>query len=359
MAILNQKSADTLCTIIACGFISRETGRKGKKTTFIYEQGSNADERSALTEKLGHYKVPLTLKEQAPKPIRPFILAQTGYTSEAVEQGLMDDLSHQVQRAEAEINRLYSETTPLPGAYIGGMCTSSSVHFCGGSDLYPYNPQYRQNAEGSDPSNNKIVQSYNRAKTISNILEEYLTNKRGGTGRIKWEIDKIDKIEASCACNQVFASVHGMTRSMINYLPNIDKQKVCLELALGRDTCKVASCIPCSIFMSANGTPATATHLGRGDNWNFPQSSPAIPSCSAADLPTIPPTSIDSLLKNWCLEVNSCYDTGLALLAANPKVQSWKTEYMGNTAWHNHIPQLFLEALTFENPFIKKICDTL
>ncbi len=353
MTMLTQTSADTLCTIIACGFINREANRTGKKTVFIYEPGSSEAERGKLIEKLRPYGVPLTLAEQDPKPKFPFIFAQTDYAPNAVVQGLADDLNHQFQLVETEINRQYSGT-PLPGAYIGGLSSISSIHFCGGSDLYPYNPQYRENAEGSDPTKNKIVKAYDRAKTVSNNLADYLNRKYTSNDKIKWEVDNIGAIDASCACNQVFASVHGMTRSMIKYLANSDSKKVYLELALGADTSKVASCIPCSIFMSANGMPATATHLGRGDNWNFPKSHSDLSRLPAAASPKIPPTSQQVLLQNWYLEVNSCYNAGLNLLQQSPKVQSWIKEYQKNAAWKNHIPQLFLESLNFESSITKK-----
>ncbi|NOK12998.1 hypothetical protein, partial [Corallococcus exercitus] len=40
------------------------------------------------------------------------------------------------------------------------------------------------------------------------------------------------------------------------------------EIAVGKDTTKLASCFPCSIFMEATGHPASSTHLGRGESWS-------------------------------------------------------------------------------------------
>lgn len=75
--------------------------------------------------------------------------------------------------------------------------------------------------------------------------------------------------------NKLFGSIHGLVRAIITYgLTETgtysDTYATCCELALSARTNKVASCIPCSIFAAANGTPAAYTHLGRGDNWNFP-----------------------------------------------------------------------------------------
>jgi hypothetical protein len=39
------------------------------------------------------------------------------------------------------------------------------------------------------------------------------------------------------------------------------------EIAVGDHTKKLASCLPCTLFMSATGYPPTSIHLGRGESW--------------------------------------------------------------------------------------------
>jgi hypothetical protein len=39
------------------------------------------------------------------------------------------------------------------------------------------------------------------------------------------------------------------------------------EIAVGSQTKKMASCLPCTLFMVAAGYPPTSTHLGRGESW--------------------------------------------------------------------------------------------
>jgi hypothetical protein len=39
------------------------------------------------------------------------------------------------------------------------------------------------------------------------------------------------------------------------------------EIAVGDQTKKMASCLPCTLFMVAAGYPPTSTHLGRGESW--------------------------------------------------------------------------------------------
>jgi hypothetical protein len=39
------------------------------------------------------------------------------------------------------------------------------------------------------------------------------------------------------------------------------------EIAVGAVTTKLASCLPCTLFMVAQGYPPTSIHLGRGESW--------------------------------------------------------------------------------------------
>lgn len=156
----------------------------------------------------------------------------------------------------------------------------------------------------------------------------------------------------------LFGSIHGMTQSMIHYISNADTSKVSMELALSADTCKVASCIPCSIFMWANGKPATATHFGRGDNWNFPSLAfRQLRMCSGPD--GLTPLAGYPYVKNWIEHVWKAYDAGNACFAGKP--ESWLSEDLA-FALHlgrEKIPQMFLEALTFEGSFLDKMLSTL
>jgi hypothetical protein len=39
------------------------------------------------------------------------------------------------------------------------------------------------------------------------------------------------------------------------------------EIAVGEETTKLASCFPCTMFITALGYPPSAGHLGRGESW--------------------------------------------------------------------------------------------
>ncbi|MBB5368985.1 MULTISPECIES: hypothetical protein [unclassified Janthinobacterium] len=68
----------------------------------------------------------------------------------------------------------------------------------------------------------------------------------------------------------------GYTHGMIQAIYDVEMWKLVnphqhagtpYEIAVGTQTTKLASCFTCAIFMQANGYPASATHLGRGESW--------------------------------------------------------------------------------------------
>lgn len=163
----------------------------------------------------------------------------------------------------------------------------------------------------------------------------------------------------------LFASIHGMTQSIFHYGGTIDSSKVNMELALSEDTSKVASCIPCSMFMWANGVPATATHFGRGDNWNFPSAVVReMKKCAGPNdggalrgLPSV---------RNWMNLVWVSYDAGSRCLTEYfGKAESAPSAAMAHALGlngqetYNKIPLMFLEALTFESSFLNKMLNVL
>jgi hypothetical protein len=142
-----------------------------------------------------------------------------------------------------------------------------------------------------------------------------------------------------------------MIRAMVNSVtppPNI--QSVFAEIALGANTTKVSSCIPCAIFMQSFGYPASSIHLGRGDNWRIP------------DFPS------EKILSDWRNAIISCYLSGVEL--CNPRIDSYDNTRLDDMvamliAERNdeqditpYIPDVFLEALTFEGSFIDRINRT-
>ena len=139
----------------------------------------------------------------------------------------------------------------------------------------------------------------------------------------------------------LFKSNHGMTQAIMQFGNTMNKgQEMCVEFALSSGTSKIGSCIPCSIFMEASGMPATATHLGCGDNWS---------------IPNLERQQGHMLVRRWQEYVNSCYNKGCELL--RPKYSTLLATL--GTINTGILPDVFLEALTYEKPFIERMMNTL
>lgn len=67
------------------------------------------------------------------------------------------------------------------------------------------------------------------------------------------------------ARTDIVGYTHGMIRCI--YETARIGQGTAFEMSIGTDTFKLASCMSCSMFMTANGVDASSTHLGRGESW--------------------------------------------------------------------------------------------
>ena len=66
--------------------------------------------------------------------------------------------------------------------------------------------------------------------------------------------------------NDIAAYTHGMIQAIYKAYdlgPNCEPY----EIAVGDNTTKMASCLPCTLFMYATGYPPNSIHLGRGESW--------------------------------------------------------------------------------------------
>lgn len=67
--------------------------------------------------------------------------------------------------------------------------------------------------------------------------------------------------------NDSVGYVHGMTQAIYKAY-DLGPSCTPYEITVGERTTKLASCLACTVFMTATGYPPTATHLGRGDSWS-------------------------------------------------------------------------------------------
>lgn len=359
--ILTKELADALCTVIAVGFIDANTSTSEARklvepnfpsetimtTEFICEGKDKAD-YGKVASKLREYGVEMRFKvekEDIPgKAVQPFVYSKTRTVYDPnVLDGIASDFFIPINRVENRLNS--TATIKLQGAYIGGLADLNKVEFCGASDLHCYNSAFRRDI------GDEVGKSYEHAKEVSVALNEYLNeavtwvNGPDYQGRKPRKIEykptknpaEFDSYDASVP--QLFASCHGMVKSIYNYLDFAAREGICVELALGSDTCKVASCLPCSLFMTANGVPASATHLGRGDNWHYPKKQEG-----------------HRFTQAWRYSVCAAYGLGIGKLAGSG--QGPIDRLMANVD-PLKLPEIFLEALTYEGSFTTKIKATL
>lgn len=336
MLTLNNYLADALCVVIACGFIDDMNPVKGTATNnyteFINGGPAKEDIYNDLTKKLSEFGISITFCAPPNKDKTPFIMGKTRNLLPQTAFGIQEDMKSWANVLEGIVNRYGNN---LYGAYLGGFTNISNVEVIGVSDLYLYSPKYRTNLATEEP----VKKSYDAAKNVTNAVIEHLKKLPSYPKSVKCKKENLKEITDSYEENSLFASVHGMTRA-ITYAPSFsDPNQVHFELALGKDTNKVASCIPCSLFMKAMGNPATYTHLGRGDNWNLPQ------NCDAY------------CKEKWTKYIIDCYRKGKEKLEKEPHLEEWFQ--MSKDLEIKLIPDVFLESLTYESSFIDKFKNIL
>lgn len=346
MAILNKQLSDTLCSIIATGFLKRNSGSK-----CIHEPDKKRNHELLKRFMKNNFSIQIELDEmKAYKPAEGSIVAQSPRAESGQTENINDDLSFMINKIEARVKKIKSEkgiTNSLRGAYIGGIYDTSKLELLGPSELWQYSPEYRE-------VDDAVERAYRNAKEVSNNVIEILNSMIGEklSDKIRLSIARETSITEEYTAGKLFASVHGMTRSICTYAGAYNTPTI-LELALSEDTNKVGSCIPCALFMKSYGKPASAIHLGRGDNWNFPQE---LRSGSG----------MDQKYKRWEEEVYTCYTEGKDLInqyydekndeKCRGKMTQWREARVAENK--EMIAKLFLEALTFESSFIEKLLAT-
>ena len=390
--LTSREQADALCTVITLGYIVSAKDKSPKNSYIIFQEGdalkdkATEDQHRKLLAKLARLAAPedlfeFTMQRATDKSKHPIILAHTRYSA------LQPDIAQDDLSIFGQLEKKINDDTKisLKGAYVGGSITTSKTELLDPSILYWYDQGCR---EISQKDAGDLINSGNNALAVTEAVQGFLGETFKGSkplehnGMLVYQaperplsaavsgrahglalISKSSEPPLSSdmsdrpTAGKLFASVHGMTQAIIHYSRTNDaKERVNMELALGKDTCKVASCIPCSIFMWANETPASATHFGRGDNWNFPHDvfEKIRKYAKTGDLMSLP-----IFARNWVACVQNAYDVGKKYFPTGQN--SWISEDLRSVLGFGSakVPQLFLEALTFESSFLDKMLSTL
>lgn len=314
---MDRENADKICTAIFLGY----TLTSGQNT-FQYEKPEDKLEHEQLQSRLSKLNVEIEVSQSTSVFKTPVIVAKTPkYTKEAIEgsEGLSTTgiLLNSLEKAK--------EATDTYGAYIGGYDDVSKTVLIGPSNLEQYRPEYRS----ADDKEVKIA--YDKCVKATNAAIKSLNESNiKALKNSDVKLDLISPIEEAFQAGHLFKSYHGMVQAIVKYDSSVDSSSLIFEVAYGPNTNKISSCFPCATFMTSNDTPPTSTHLGRGDNWNIPK------SCS------------DNLRKKWEKNITNWYKAGIKKLP----IQNVPEDV-------NKIPAMFLEALTFEGSFMKKIKATI
>lgn len=133
------------------------------------------------------------------------------------------------------------------------------------------------------------------------------------------------------------------------------------EITVGTQTTKLASCLPCTLFMTASGYPPTSIHLGRGESW-APLFAPYNPG--EASEPNERGV-INDLNYAWCLSCKEFLETGLAILddahieQSHIKARDALCAYLNAADGDESAAMLILDALTIHDSEANRVDRTL
>lgn len=344
---LNKKIADQLCTIIALGYTKKELVEGASQSIVVDTDEADLNKVKESFARVNFSMTQVQVQIMPRSFVGQFDKSQTpaivGRDGKAAAEAINSEISDQAAFMESVFN--VSGDSSLRGAYVGGMTDVSKMELIGPSYLWQYKGEYRTpNAAESSEIHSAYDRAYDVSKKVDKKLKDAIAKHmtyRNKSLRLSQSYKETGaKLDWKNNAN-LFASVHGMTRSIIEYAPTADRNLARIEIALSKGTCKVASCIPCAIFMASQGYPASAIHYGRGDNWNFYKET----------------STTGDMYRKWREKVNEYYCAGKEVLGdRNRKISECNT-YLADKAVK--IPEIFLEALTFESSFADKIENTL
>jgi hypothetical protein len=311
---------------------------------FEYDEVADYTKYYAVQKYFSTYDVNIKIGLSKPQSEMPFIFGLNDGGAFEPDEGkkreIIDAFAGVIESMQSAANERGDDAPK--GAYIGGIITREETGWyfdvAGASSLELYPPVYRIT---TDAEWIKIKEAYERAVNATNDAVK-IVSEAG-----KSHFDDKSKFGTNYEKEHLFKSCHGMVRAMDVFNdPEISKvqELYYVEFALGKNTAKVSSCVPCSIFMTSYGKPASSTHLGRGDNWNFPSQG----------------SNLAREKETWEKKIIEYYKKGMPLLLEPERPITVLVDTLAkNGVQYNEIPDVFLEALTFEKSFTDRIIDVL
>ena len=368
MCLLNPATADAICTAITVGFVKRAIADSNPpRTKLVYELPQEPltpdKEKKEIKAAEARGKIATALSEMCGKAVeitqaspqakQPLIAAKIKGLTDEQFQYLKNDYVILLETLHKQINA----QTPPRGAYIGGLMKflEKKIFFLGPSLLKTYNPQFRTILPDEQK---KIREAYQDAAKATNdslrCLREVFINHPVSGQQMPTIYLPEGNTGDNIADGELFGSCHGMIQAIMEFGQCITKDSACIEFALGSETTKVASCIPCSMFMEAAGMPATATHLGCGDNWRIPD--PIPDPGPAHELTRGKISNGRCFVGLWEKNIEADYQAGKGMILSKLPTDAFRVL---DSVSPEHLPDVFLEALTYEKSFTDRIVNTL
>lgn len=378
--LMEQKYADALCAIIALGFIEQNQFSKDQDILYIYDQTSDAADHTILSNLIQRkFGFPVVSQFQNAKDptsnrkIFPFIYALPqddptipngrSFAEALIESSAAADI---VQIAETAANSIKAGTNDFRGAYIGGFIDfkNMKLSLLGPSSLYVRSRNYLYPLS---PTPQAFAKTFSEYSSVTQSMKIFLQTCASTFHAWDPEYHDLivspdlteDLILAGTADDvddilhkyKTFSSCHGLVTSMYYHSdvsPTHLKEGVCIEFSLSDGTCKSASCIPCAIFATAQGSPASQVHLGRGDYWNLP------PKAIRNGLNPFMESNWRSMVVEYFLRGSNLIVQQQNVCTETMQMAIYRPDYMEKV-----IPDMFLDALTFEGSFLQKMLKSL
>ncbi|XOV80986.1 MAG: hypothetical protein ACFHVJ_08550 [Aestuariibacter sp.] len=385
---LTSDIADAICTAVVMGYAIQLTSM-GFAVEFGYESDDDAEKHEEVESLFDHLGVTIKCSKLTQKTENPLIVAKDSWVSSGKSSTVLNHLDGVVSAAHFANLRLgqpkYSGVKYY-GAYIGGTYDGSTTNLIGVSKLDQYTSQYRNTTLSEKMDIAKKFTAANDVSVavdtfLSEISPRVLSNKSIRLNNASGGAFKAMTDQEYDESKGLFKSYHGMIRAL-KLVPNPSAADTTyFEISAGEDTSKVASCFPCGTYMLAADRPATAVHLGRGDNWNIPdyRVNVTINKHESTTLKTLMTSDRDTC---WAFDITLYYLLGLAnlkrhglfdtlpfyetadkvnsMLSKTKSGKNFVRKLSGETVdLLGDIPAIFLEALTFEKSFTNRISSTL
>jgi hypothetical protein len=185
--------------------------------------------------------------------------AYTGFVDNKNTEGNTDPVG---PRPTARFLTVNPETVPVDNPTMGGLHPRGLPPPGSGC----WSKRLRKGKDDSYVPWGLIGGDFARDEPDSKVLN--VTQAKNKADQITGEMRVTDEMvfNGEPTIDDIAAYTHGMIQAIYKAY-SLGPSCAPYEIAVGAVTTKMASCLPCTLFMVAQGYPPTSIHLGRGESW--------------------------------------------------------------------------------------------